>query len=209
MKALKDNCVMRNFDVDLAKEDNATLKKFFENNRIIALFDIPTSNAEHFSGQFRLHDKSIMYAPKFASVAVKGNTSFFMYITTALLNVGNIIKLRNDFYAYNGSEFELTGAPHPLHPYMEGVFGFRILQVGTISVPIQACYPKIISAHDAHYHLALEEENTVVHLISELPPRYPVETYRSNIKEIAKNIMPNTFDIKVSLSSTVRKKVNY
>lgn len=207
MKALKDNCVMTNFDVDLTKEDNATLKTFFENNRIIALFDIPNINASHFSEYFRLHEKSIMFDPKFASVAVKGNNSFFMYITRTLLNTGNVIKLRNDYYAYNGSEFELTGAPHMLHPYMEGLFGFRMLQVGTISVPIQTCYPKIISAHDAHFHLVPEKENTVVHIIAELPKRYSAERYFDNLEEIGKSIMPQSLDVEVSLSATVRKKV--
>lgn len=207
MKALKDNCVMTNFDVDLTKEDNTTLKTFFENNRIIALFDIPELNGAHFSGHFKLHEKSIMYDPKFASVAVKGNSSFFMYITKTLLNTGNIIKLKNDYFVYNGSEFEPTGVPQLLHPYMEGLFGFRMLHLGTISIPIQACYPKIISAHDAHFHLVPEKENTVIHMIAELPKRYSAEKYFDNIEEIGKSIMPQSLDVVVSLSATHRKKV--
>lgn len=207
VKALKDNGAMTNFDVDLSKEDNATLKTFFENNRIIALFDIPSINAAHFSGHFKLHEKSIMYEPKFENVAVKGSAGFYMYVTKTLLNTGNIIKLRNDYYAYNGSAFELTGTPHALRPYMEGLFGFRMLQVGTISVPIQACYPNIISAHDAHFHLVSEKENTVVHIIAELPERYSAEKYFGNLDEIGKSIMPKTLDVEVSLSATVRKKV--
>jgi hypothetical protein len=207
MKALKDNCVMTNFDVDLSKEDNNTLKTFFENNRIIALFDTQNFSTAHFSGHFKLHEKSIMYDPKFASVAVKGSSGFFIYVTKTLLNTGNIIKLRNDFYIYNGSEFEITETPHILHPHMEGLFGFRMLQVGTISVPIQACYPKIISAHDAHFHLVSEKENTVVHIIAELPKRYSAEKYFDNLVEIGKSIMPQTLEVEVSLSATVRKKV--
>jgi|GEM_PF-3349183 len=207
MKALKDNGVMTTFDVDLSKEDNNTLKTFFENNRIIALFDIPNLNTAHFSGHFKLHDKSIMYDPKFASVAVKGNTGFLMYVTKTLLNTGNIIKLRNDYYVFNGSEFELTETPHSLHPYMEGLFGFRMLQLGTVSVPIQTCYPKIISTHDAHFHLVPEKENTVIHMVAELPKRYSVERYFENLEEIGESIVPQTLDVEVSLSATVRKKV--
>lgn len=207
MKALKDNCVMTNFYVDLSKEDNTTLRNFFENNRIIALFDIPDFNGAHFSEPFRIHEKSIMYSPKFANVAVKGNNTFFMYVTKTLLNPGNIIKLKNDYYVYNGQEFESTGEVHPLHPYMEGFFGFRMLKLGTISVPIQACYPKILSAHDAHYHLVPEKDNTVIHLIAELPKRYSAERYFDNIEEIGKSILPLSIDVEVSLSATHRKKV--
>jgi hypothetical protein len=207
VKALKDNCVMTRLDVDLSKENNTTLKAFFENNRIIALFDIPDGCASHFSEPFKIHNKTIMYGPFFKNAAVKGNTSFFMCITKSLLNEGNIIRLADDYYAYNGSEFEKTVKPDMLMPYMEGVFGFRMVQLGTISVPIEACYLKVISSHDAHYHLVPEKENTVVHMIAVLPPRYSVEAYFDNVQEIAKSIMPQSLDIEVSLSATVRKKV--
>ena len=207
MKALKDNCAMTKLDVDLLKENNGTLKSFFENNRVIALFDIPDGCAGNFSDPFKILNKSLLYSRFFSEVTVGGNASFSMYITTSLLNNGNIIKLLNDYYVYDGVSFMKAEEPELLRPYIEGTFGYRTVQVGSSSVPIEKCYPKVISAHDAHYHLVHEKENTTVQIVSELPARYSVEKYYSNLKEIGGIIMPQSLGVEVSMSSTVKKAV--
>ena len=208
MKALKDNCVMTKLDVDLFKENNDTLKSFFVNNRIIALFDIPEGCKSHFSDPFSYFRKSLLYNKFFSVVSVKGTESFSIYITSSLLNQGNMIKLVNDYYVYDGAVFIKTEKPAPLRPYMEGVFGFRKTQLGTASVAIEVCFPLVISAHDAHYHLVPDDKDpSLVKILTELPPRYPAEQYFENLKEIGRQIMPLSLQVEAPLSATVSKAV--
>jgi len=199
---------MTNFDVDLFQENNGTLQNLFGNNRIIALFDIPDGCASKFSAPFTVFNKSLLYSKFFTAVPVQGTESFVIYITTSLLNKGNVIKLVSDFYEFDGAVFKKTVQPEMLRPYMEGTFGFRKIQIGSNSVPIEICYPKIISAHDAHYHLAPERDNpSIVQIVPELPGRYPIEKYVNNLSEIRERIKPSTLVINVKLSATVTKAV--
>jgi hypothetical protein len=208
VKALKDNCVMTNFDVDLFQENSGTLQNLFGNNRIIALFDIPDGCASRFTAPFTVFSKSLLYSKFFTAVPVKGTESYSIYITNSLLNKGNVIKLMNDFYEYDGSVYIKTVQPDLLRPHMEGIFGFRKIQLGSHSVPIELCYPKIISAHDAHYHLSPEKDDpSAMQIIPELPERYPVEKYVDNLEEIRARILPSSLTVNMKLSATVTKAV--
>ena len=208
MKALKDNCVMTNFDVDLFRENSGTLQNFFGNNRIIAFFDIPDGCASRFTAPFTVFNKSLLYSKFFNTVSVQGIDSFSIYITNSLLNKGNVIKLMNDYYEFNGSVFIKTDRPELLRPYMEGVFGFRKIQLGSNNVPIEICYPRIISAHDAHYHLSTDKDDpSTVLIVPELPNRYPMEKYIDNLEEIRARIMPSSLVVNMKFSATVTKAV--
>ena len=198
---------MTTLDVDLLKENNVTLQNFFANNRIIALFDIADGCRDKFSEPFIIYNKNLLYSKFFTTVSVKGNQSFSIYITSSLLNKGNVIKVLDNYFVYDGSEFIKSEKPDLLRPYMEGLFGFRKIRLGTNIVPIEVCYPTVISAHDAHYHLVREKENTIVHIVAELPSRYSIEQYFNNLTDIGKKIMPLSLMVEVSLSSTVRKAV--
>jgi len=209
MKALKDNCAMTDFDIDLFQENRDTLQNFFGNNRIIALFDIPDGCDSRFSEPFTVFNKSLLYSKFFTAVSVQGTESFSIYITNSLLNKGNVIKMVNDFYEYNGSIFVKTIPPDLLKLRMEGTFGFRKIQLGSNSVPIEICYPKIISAHDAHYHLSsIKDDPSEIQIVPELPERYPIEKYIDNLEEIRKRILPESLVVKMNFSATVSKVVN-
>lgn len=208
MKALKDNCVITNFDVDLSKENNNTLQNLFGNNRVIAVFDIPDGSASKFSAPFTVYNKSLLYNKFFTVVPVQGTESFSIYITTSLLNKGNVIKMVNDYYEYDGTMFRRTVQPNLLRPHMEGIFGFRKIQLGSNSVPIEVCYPVILTTHDAHYHFVSEKDDpTKIQIMSELPERYPIENFFKNIMEFGEKLLPLSLNVEASLSATVRKSV--
>ena len=209
MKALKDNCVMTNFEIDLLHENSRTLQNFFGNNRIIALFDIPDGCASRFAAPFTVFNKSLLYDKFFKAVSVQGTESFSIYVTKSLLNKGNVIKLVNDFYEFDGEIFIKTVQPDLLKPHMEGIFGYRKIQLGSNSVPIEVCYPNIISAHDAHYHLSpVKDEPSAIQIIPQLPPRYPMERYMDNLEEISASIKPSSLVVKMNYSATLSKVVN-